>query len=155
MKVNDPPIIRWYVATIIFRCTINGTDGNPYSGRPRDIPAVRREVMLLRSHGPDAAHDLAVERARYRAQSAFCGSILPSGEAVAWEFAGLEDLQELPNRETLDGVVVWSRSVNGLLASRLVYPKEDLSLFCPERSWISSVADSHVTDEQNPNGAPR
>ena len=147
MQVNDPPIIRWYTATIIFRCTINGKEGNPDSGRKRDIPAVQREVMLLRSHSPDAAYDLAIERARYRAQSTFFGSARSPGEPVTWEFAGLEDLQELPIFETLDGVVAWSRCVTGLPASTFVYPKEDLTVFCLERGFSRCAADCHDNNE--------
>ena len=152
MSVNERPVIRWYAATLIFRCTVDGRDGNPFSGGSNAIPAVQREVMLLRSHSPDAAYDLAVERANYRARADFHGSALASGETVAWEFAGLEDLQELPLHETNDGVVAWSRCVKGIPASELVYPKEALSIFCRERGFWTSRADSH--DPQDSKAGP-
>jgi hypothetical protein len=143
MPVNERPIIRWYVATLIFRCLINGKDGNPYCGTDRETPEVQREVLLLQSHSPEAAYDLALERARYRGEKVYMAYTNASGETVSWEFAGLEDLVELPLRRTLDGAIVWGRSVLGLPASSLVYPKDMLSVFCEERGWFSSPADHH------------
>jgi len=138
MNVNDPPIIRWYAATLIFSCSACGAAG-------LEVPCVRREIMLLEAHSPDAAYDLAVERGHGHAQSATpC-----RGQWVAWEFAGLEELYEIPVHTTLDGAIVSRRVLTGLPASAFLHPKEHLSVFWPENGWEHFPPDHYENYNSN------
>jgi hypothetical protein len=140
--VNDPPVMHWYVATIILRCMIDGRESNPFVGEDRTVPAVYRLVMLLQSHSPEAAYDLALERAP-SCSWAGTGGKLASGEFYSWEFAGLEDIEELSGGRIFDGVIPWGRCALGLPSSSFIFPKDEMHLFCKNRSSLLTPADCH------------
>ena len=132
-ETNAPE--NWYVATQIFRCLVDGQQGNPYrtTAAERRLPAVIRKVLVLRTVSPEAAYEKALGIGR----SGACEYIDANGVLCVWEYAGLEDLELLNTREIGDGCVVWSRVAFGLPASDFISDVEELSVHWPDRGWLN------------------
>ena len=126
--------MRWYVATVILRCLVDGRECNPHSGvgkeDEKDRPAVYRMVYLLRDINAEVAYQHALDLGRA------AGAVYAHRNGSV-EFAGLEDLHEF-DCELKDGMLLWMRCTHGLSAKHFVRTKEDLSAFFPEvNGWCS------------------
>jgi hypothetical protein len=108
---------QWYVAILIVQCRVEG-----HSSR---LKLVDEQIKVLAAPDIDTAYAKAVKLG----QSEECSYVNVYGEQVYWEFVGLADLRYLGSDRPEDGVEILSNLSRKKDPTRLVKPKDQLTVF--------------------------
>lgn len=110
---------KWFVATIILTCEI---EGNPTV--PGEWTCIE-QVHLLRGSDRDEAYEKALALGKSQ-ETAYSNA---EGHTVAWNFVGLENLVELLGERVRDGIEVWGRIFHTENPEAFTVEKEGLSVY--------------------------
>ncbi len=119
--------LRWYVAVLIVRIRVNGSDGEPLTDR---------QIRLIHATDPEEAFNRALVLGAQENRSYLNGA----GETVRWEFLGLADLDLLQAPAPGDEVEIYSERLRGD-GQELVREKSALTIFWLETNKHRKVED--------------
>jgi hypothetical protein len=114
----------WYIATLVIAIKVEGGS---------DDPTCEEQIRAIRAPSAEMAYEKAIQIGKQQ-ETSYENMY---GKTVAWEFVGLDDLDELDNTMH-DGVEIRSRLFGHRTPASLVRAKADLSVFAAGSNPYSS-----------------
>jgi hypothetical protein len=135
-NMNNNKKASWYVVTVIMKCLVNRQPTIPGEWR------CTQSIYLLRAVSSDDAYDKAITLGKDQ-ENSYNNS---DGEAVDWEFVGLENVEELSQRSISNNIEVWGRVFSSNDPSALTVSKEGLSIYYDE--MVKDIAVENLLDNE-------
>jgi hypothetical protein len=111
----------WYVVTLILKCLI--------AGRAQTPTTCFEQIHLIEANDGNSAYDKALQLGKLQEHS-FKNN---EGKIVSWEFVGIQNLEEILDKDIRDGIEIRNRRVLVDDPFTLVRDKDGMTIFISEK----------------------